>query len=115
MLDDDIVVVYDCKNISDYVPSAEDRRKLKEYIENAKLKYVDKNIYGVFIAKSFADTQKGDTFYFPISSLVYLLYKKMVLGRKFDLAPFRKIFARKDRLSRTLIGNEWKTFESSIT
>jgi len=106
---DDIIIVYDCKNTFDYKPNAEDRRKLNEYVRDAKLKYKDKSVYGTFIARNFGDSQKGDLFYFPVSSLVYLLYKKIILGRKFSLSPFRKILAKKEVLNQTLIDNEWRT------
>jgi len=106
---DEIIIVYDCKNIFDYKPNAEDRRKLNEYVRDAKLKYKNKNVYGAFIARNFEDLQKGDLFYFPVSSLVYLLYKKIMLGRKFSLSPFRKILAKKEALNQTLIDNEWRT------
>lgn len=105
---DDVVIVYDCKNIFGYAPNAEDKRKLAEYVRDAKLKYRDKNVYGVFVARSFEAVQTGDFFHFPVSSLVYLLYKKMVLGGKFALSPFRKILAKKERLDQTLIDNEWR-------
>jgi len=105
---DDIVIVYDCKNVSEYNPSAEDKRKLNEYIADAKLKYKDKDVYGMFIAKSFETVETGDLFYVPVSSLTYLLYKKIKLGKKFSLSPFRKILAKKKRLDQTLIDNEWR-------
>lgn len=105
---DDIVIVYDCKNISDYKPSAGDRRKLNEYVRDAKLKYKDKDVYGIFIAKGFEVPQTGDLFYVPASSLVYLLYKKIRLGKKFTLSPLRKILVKKEKLDRVLIDNEWR-------
>jgi len=105
---DDVVIVYDCKNISEYNPSAEDKRKLNGYVQDAKLKHKDKIVYGMFIAKSFDAMQTGDLFYVPVSSLVYLLYKKLMLGRRFSLSPFRKILAKKERIDETLIDNEWR-------
>ncbi len=105
---DEILIVYDCKNISEYNPSAEDKRKLNEYVRDAKLKYKDKDVYGMFIARSFEAVQTGDLFYVPVSSLVYLLYKKTILGGKFSLSPFRKILAKKERLNQTLIDSEWR-------
>ncbi|MCW7078377.1 MAG: restriction endonuclease [Canidatus Methanoxibalbensis ujae] len=106
-LDEDIILVYDCKNSHDFVPSAEDRRKLNQYIEDAKNKYKNKEIYGIFVAKSFDSIQTSHLF-FPIGSLVYLLYKKIALGNAFTLAPFRKIIRKKEYLNQTLIDNEWR-------
>lgn len=105
--DEDIILVYDCKNSYDFVPSAEDRRKLDQYIEDAKNKYKNKEVYGIFVAKSFGSSQPSHLF-FSVGSLVYLLHKKMVLGRTFTLAPFRKIIRRKEYLDQTLIDTEWR-------
>lgn len=105
-LDEDIILVYDCKNSHEFVPKAEDRRKLNQYIEDARNKYKNKEIYGVFVAKSFGSPQTSHLF-FSIGSLVYLLYKKTVLGNAFTLAPFRKIIRKKEYLDQTLIDNEW--------
>jgi len=106
-LDEDIILVYDCKNSFDFDPSAEDKRKLNQYIEDAKNKYKNKEIYGIFVAKSFGSPQQSYLF-FSISSLVYLLYKKLVLGSTFTLDPFRKIICKKEYLNQTLIDNEWR-------
>jgi len=106
-LDDDIVLVYDCKNSHEFTPSAEDRRKLEQYIRDARDKYKDKEVYGIFVAKSFGTTQTSYLF-FPAGALVYLLYKKISLGNTFTLAPFRKIIRKKEYLDQTLIDNEWR-------
>ncbi|MGC9111403.1 MAG: hypothetical protein ACP5JB_06055, partial [candidate division WOR-3 bacterium] len=95
-------------NVESFNPSADDRRKLSDYVDNAKRRYPKKEIYGIFIVKSFEEERTGD-FFFPISTLVYLLYKKMILGKEFDLLPFRNIFTKRISLNQTLIDNEWRT------
>jgi len=105
----DIVLVYDCKNIHNYTPKIEEKRKLNEYVEDAKLMYKDREVHGIFIAKSFGRIQRSDFLLFPVNALVYLLYKRIKLGRRFNLLPIRKIVKKNYILSKTLIDNEWKT------
>lgn len=106
-LDED-VIIYDCKNTEDFIPATEDKRKLDDYRDNAKLVHKNKDVYGVFIAKNFGEKQTGDFLFFPVSVLVYLLYKKIALGHNFNLSPFRKILAKRLTLDQNTIDNEWR-------
>ena len=115
-IDNDIVVVYDCKNREGFVPSVEDSRKLSKYAADAKIEYKDKKVYGVFIAKSMNLSQQSISYStqqseFPViqaQELLYVLYKKLYMGKEFTLNPFRKILAGKYILNRKLIDNEWR-------
>ena len=109
-IDEDVVLVYDCKNVEEFMPNAEDRRKIEQYANDARSKYKNKEVYEVFVAKSFGGAQESYLF-FPVSALVYLLYKKISLGRAFTLAPFRKIIRRRKYLDQTLIDSEWRREE----
>lgn len=84
-------IVYDCKNTANFIPIAENKRLFKKYLRDERSTH-KKALYGAFIAKSFGEEQRGDIFYFSIESLLYLLYKKLIMGSKFTLSPFRKIF-----------------------
>lgn len=112
-IDDDIVVVYDCKNREDFIPSVEDSRKLSKYVEDAKIKYKGKKVYGIFIAQTvdtahLYSTQQSEFPVIQAQELLYVLYKKLYMGREFTLIPFRKILSRKYILNHTLIDNEWR-------
>lgn len=106
-IDDDIVIVYDCKNSSNFSPGIDQNEKLRSYINNAKDQYKEKEVYGIFIAKDFNQIQGSEFLYCSVSDLVYILYKKLKLGIEFDLLPMRKIIKKKYSLSQRLIGNEW--------
>jgi len=99
-------VVYDCKNTSSYISTAEDRRALEKYFDDERKVRKEKYLYKAFIAKSFKDEQK-DIFYFPVGALLYLLYKKLTIGSKFSLAPFRKILSNNISLTMETIDKEW--------
>ena len=99
-------VVYDCKNTIEFIPTAEDNRALEKYLNDEEKVRKEKYLFGAFIAKSFRGDQK-DFFYFPIDSLLYLLYKKLTIGSKFNLSPFKKLLHNNISLTIETIDNEW--------
>ncbi len=56
-------------------------------MEDVKTKYPGKEVYGVFVAKGFDFERQrqtyGDYLFFQVNSLVYLLYKRIRLGKDF--------------------------------
>jgi len=108
-IDDDIIVVYDCKNTKKFYLSADEMRKMEEYIENAQIQYKIKDVYGLYIAYGFNSKPNNNFLYFEVDYLVYILYKKIILGYKFNLSPFRKIFVNRYTLNRDLIDKEWRS------
>ena len=105
---DNYAVVYDCKNTSNFFLSEEDKRAIEKYLQDEKKVRKEKNVYSAFIAKSFRQPSKGDLFYFTVNSLIYLLYKKLLLGPKFTLDPIKKILDNKTPLTNEIIDKEWR-------
>jgi len=99
-------IVYDCKNSVDFIPIAEDKRALKKYWDDEKKVHEDKNLFCAFIAKSFGKVEK-DVFYFSVDAILYLLYKKLIMGSKFSLSPFKKVLTDNMNLTIETINNEW--------
>jgi len=62
-IDEDVVLVYDCKNVDEFMPNAEDRRKIEQYANDARSKYRNKEVYEVFVAKSFGGAQESYLFF----------------------------------------------------
>lgn len=104
---DDYAVVYDCKNTFNFVPSANDIRAIEKYLSDEKKVRREKYIYAAFIAKSFGHQSEREIFYFPVNSLIYLLYKKLLLGSKFTLDPIKKVLANRTPLTDKNIEKEW--------
>ncbi len=104
--EDEYHIVYDCKNTSNFIPTTEDNRAIKKYLEDEG-KILKGKIFGVFIARSFGEEQRRDIFYFRTEELLYLLYKKLSIGRKFNLAPLKKILDNKMNLTIETIDKEW--------
>jgi len=105
---DDYYIVYDCKNQEQYAPTEDDIRAIKKYLEDERKRNGEENkYYPVFIAKSTRIYIKKDVFCIPISSLLYLLYKKLYLGSKFKLGPIKKILDDKNQLTIETIDKEW--------
>ncbi|ROL56130.1 hypothetical protein D9V84_09410 [Bacteroidetes/Chlorobi group bacterium Naka2016] len=99
-------IVYDCKNTVDFIPTAENKRALAKYLEDEKKLHEEKNLFNAFIAESFG-LEQNEVFYFSIDALLYLLYKKLIMGSKFRLSPFKKILDNKMSLTIETIKKEW--------
>jgi len=109
-LDDDLLIVYDCKNTKNFVPTTQDIRALKKYAEDEGKIHSKKKIYCLFVAKSCSKTSKESIPCFSVDSLIYLLYKKIHIGPGFNLSPMKKILDNQMMLDRNTIDNEWKEF-----
>ncbi len=105
---EDYAVVYDCKNTSNFSPSSADIRAIEKYLKDEKKVRKEKNIYAAFIAKSFRQQGEKNVFYFTVSSLIYLLYKKLTLGLDFTLNPIKKILENTIHLTKDIIDKEWR-------
>ncbi len=101
------MIVYDCKNISNFFPTSGDIRAIKTYVEDEKKVYNIENKFCVFIAKSFKQEQTKNIFYFTVDSLLYLLYKRLRFGL-FGLNPLKKILDKNLSLDKQMIDNEWR-------
>lgn len=104
---DDYAIVYDCKNTQNFAPSAEDERAIRKYLDDEQKIRSEKNILCAFIAKGFKEEGKKDIFYLSITSLLYLLYKRLRLGSRFNLSPLKKILDNSFRLTMEIIDKEW--------
>jgi hypothetical protein len=82
--------------------------RLKDILNDEKKIRRDEKFYPTFIAKSFGPQRGKDIFYLDVSSLIYLLYKKLKLGSKFNLRPIKKILEKETQLREDIIDNEWK-------
>jgi mRNA-degrading endonuclease YafQ of YafQ-DinJ toxin-antitoxin module len=108
--ENDYAIVYDCKNTYNYIPTANDKRALEKYFDDEKKVRKEKYLYKAFIAKSFRGREVErdiDIFYLPVDSLLYLLYKKLTMGPKFTLSPFKKILDNNISLTIETIDKEW--------
>jgi len=109
IFDGKYAIVYDCKNKKDFYPTEEDKRALYDYLMKEKLVNEDKEHFCAFIAKSFAgEKEEKNIFYFSVEDLLYLLYKKLILGPKFSLSPLKKILYEKMTVNKETIDNEWR-------
>ena len=106
--DGDYAIVYDCKNTDNFILTSQDRRAIKKYLEDEKKIRNENNIYCAFIARSFKAEGKKDIFYLPINSLLYLLYKKLILGAEFALSPLKKILDDFIPFDDKTIDKEWR-------
>jgi len=104
----DYAVVYDCKNSSNFVPSADNIRAIEKYLNDEKRVRGENNIYPAFIAKSFGPQYKEGVFYLTVNALIYLLYKKLLLGSEFTLNPIMKMLYNKTPLTKEIIDKEWR-------
>ncbi len=99
-------VVYDCKNTTNFIPTAEDKRALEKYLNDEDKAREEENLYSAFIAKSFGKMQR-EVFYLSVDSILYLLYKKLIIGSKFSLSPFKKILHNNTSVTIETIDKEW--------
>lgn len=104
----DYAIVYDCKNTDDFIATSEDERAIRKYLEDERKIRDEDNIYCAFIAKSSKTEVKRGNFYLPMDSLLYLLYKKLVLGAEFSLSPVKKILDDFLPFNDKIIDKEWR-------
>lgn len=104
----DYAIVYDCKNTDDFVPTSQDERAIRKYLEDERKIRDEENIYCAFIAKSSKTEVKRGIFFLPVDSLLYLLYKKLVLGAEFSLSPVKKILDDFLPFNGKIIDKEWR-------
>lgn len=106
--DSDYAIVYDCKNTHNFISMSQDQRAIKKYLEDEKKIRNENNMYCAFIAKSFKIEGKRGIFYLSINSLLYILYKKIMLGAEFALSPLKKILDDSIPFNHTIIDKEWR-------
>lgn len=102
----DFAIVYDCKNRSNYFLDVKDKRAMVKYVQYAKRRIeeqrgIDK-VYFAFIAHSYdrveniSDIEKETStkgLLFTSEALLYLIFKKLSLGRLFLLADFEELIS----------------------
>jgi hypothetical protein len=104
----DFAIVYDCKNSVKYYPSAEHKRALQKYYGDEEIASdKSRKLFAAFIAKSFDVGTQKDVHLLSTESLVYLLYKRLLLGSRFRLNPIKKILVNNAPLSIDTINKEW--------
>ena len=99
-------IVYDCKNRSNYFPDAKDKRAMIKYVQHAKRRIKEQRgidrVYFAFIAHSYgkveniSDIEKETStkgLLLTTEALLYLIFKKLSLGRSFLLADFEELIS----------------------
>jgi hypothetical protein len=102
----DFAIVYDCKNRSNYFLDARDKRAMIKYVQYAKRRIEEQRgiykVYFAFIAHSYekveniSDIEKETStkgLLFTTEALLYLIFKKLSLGRLFLLADFEELIS----------------------
>jgi hypothetical protein len=102
----DFAIVYDCKNRSNYFLDAKDKRAMIKYVQYAKRRIEEQRginkIYFAFIAHSYerveniSDIEKETStkgLLLTTEALLYLIFKKLSLGRSFLLADFEELIS----------------------
>ena len=100
----DFAVVYDYKNRFNYSLDARDKRAMISYVQQARRRieeqYGIRKVYFAFIAPSYgnvdylSDIEKDSSTkgaLFTSEALLYLLFKKLSMGKSFLLADFEKL------------------------
>lgn len=106
-IDENFGIVYDCKNSRNFFATEEDIRAINQYYQDEKNKNEQMKIFKVFITKSSKAISRGDIFVWSVESLLYLLYKKLTLGNKFQLSPLKNILINNKGFSLSEIDNGW--------
>ncbi|MCR8454691.1 MAG: hypothetical protein NDP13_06865 [Crenarchaeota archaeon] len=74
-----------------------------------RLVYRDRKVYGVLLQRVLERDKPAPPLLFSQrTSLFSILYKKIILGRDFNLSPFRKILEKRLNLDQNTIDNEWR-------
>jgi hypothetical protein len=102
----DFAIVYDCKNRANYFLDSRDKRAMINYVQYAKRRIEEQRgiskVYFAFIAPSYgrvenlSDVEKESSSkgaLFTSESLLYLLFKKLAMGRLFLLADFERLIS----------------------
>jgi hypothetical protein len=103
----DFSIVYDCKNCSNYFLDARDKRAMIKYIQDAKRRIKEKlkieKVYFAIIAHSYdqrtknlSDIEKETStkgILLTSETMLYLLFKKLSLGRSFLLTDFEGLIS----------------------
>lgn len=103
----DIGLVYDCKNSTGYIPTADDMRALESYYHDERAKHRDRQMFPCFIAKKGNTPMVGDKLVISVESLMYVLFKKLASGNDFKLDPIRNFFTNKRAFSIDNIKTYW--------
>jgi hypothetical protein len=104
----EFALVYDCKNAVKYFPSAEHIRALEKYYKDEKIvTEKHRQLFCGFIAKSFDTQNQKNAYLISTEALLYLLYKKLSLGARFNLKLIKKILVNRSLLTKELIDKEW--------
>lgn len=111
----DFAVIYDCKNRSDYFLDAKDKRAMVNYVQYAKRRIEEQRgiskVYFAFIAPShgkvenLSDIEKESSTkgaLFTSEAMLYLLFKKLSMGRSFLLADFERLVSSRIVTTRSI-------------
>lgn len=102
-----IALVYDCKNSNDFVLREDFKRAINQYVNDERRRRNEEEFYPVFISRGFVNPNCPGFHCFTIDSLLYLLYKKLLLGNKFSLRPMSIILTNNSEFSKNRIDIEW--------
>jgi hypothetical protein len=102
----DYAIVYDCKNRVDYFINANDKRAMTKYVQHMKRRIKEQReieeTHFAFVAHSYGRVENVSHIERETStkgllltseSLLYLLFKKLKLGRSFLLADFEDLIS----------------------
>jgi len=102
----DFAIIYYCKNRTNYFLNANDKRAMTKYVQDAKRRIEEQKeigkVYFAFIAHSYDKVENISDIEKETSSkglllisetLLYLLFKKLSLGRAFYIAGFEKLIS----------------------
>jgi hypothetical protein len=102
----DFAIIYDCKNRSSYFLNANDKRAMTKYVQTAKKRIEGQKeigkVYFAFVTHSYdkvesiSDIEKETAskgLLLTSETLLYLLFKKLSLGRSFYIAGFEELIS----------------------
>lgn len=104
---DDYILVYDCKNSTNFHPLQDDVRAMRDYAENERNVNPASKVFSIFIAKGFSNIANPDLFNFKVEDLLYLLYKKMFIGDRFNIRYIKQFLDNRIPLVRKEIDNRF--------
>jgi hypothetical protein len=105
--EDSYALVYDCKNSNVFVLTEEFKRAIDRYLEDERLLLNNMNLFPIFISRGFRNQNIPNYHLFTIESLLYLFYKKLILGNKFSLRPLIMLLNNNHELTKERIDIEW--------
>jgi len=102
----DFAIIYDCKMSDNYFLNTDDKRAMKNYIQMEKKRIEGqkdiRNVHFAFVARSYANVENLSDIEKETSSkgllltaetLLYLLFKKLSLGRSFYVAGLEQLIS----------------------